>query len=204
MTKIFFVFFSLIASTGFAAGLSVRPSGANGAFANGDIYLIPSDTQSCYMKTSSEPTKTNDVSAKYFQVRNFSISWPDPDADVFISSIQATLQGGGFGSSRAPIIMSSNEIMSLNGTHAQWSAEIPRATLGADGKTVIPSVFTSACAMTFGGISIPAGQDVDFQATAQIEIIGVRRDSQGNEQPISAMMPVTINNMGLNNPPAHP
>ncbi len=170
---------------------------------SGTVYLIPADTQSCYMKYDGTVTvKTNDVSSKYFQLKNFKLVWNNTESVFEVALIQVTLQGSAFSQSSA-MIVSSNEVYSLNSTHGTWSGVIPKAKIDStDGKTVVPSVFNATCPLTIGGISIPQNLDVDFQATGQVQVIGVKRDDQGNEEPVTVTNYFSINNIGLNNNPS--
>lgn len=179
--------------------LSVSYTGAN------TIYLIPSTTQSCYAKTSTDTSTSGDISARYFQVKNPTFTWKKTDADLYIVTVRVTINASQLSGGTFTGIISGSELASLNNTHGLWDGKVSRAASDTV-PTVVPSssntdstLKNAFCPLTFGAVSVVTGQDVDFQATGYVQIIGVQRDNDNNETPVTITTPITVNNIGLQN-----
>jgi hypothetical protein len=177
-----------------------------------NIYLIPADTESCYSKFNPDNLgNSNDVSKKYFQIKNPTFVWKSTKANFYIVAIKVTLNAMQFPGGVYTAILAGNELASLNNSYGEWNGELPAAT-SEDTPTIVPSqdhpdrlnslVF---CPMTFGGISIPDTQDTDFSASGSVQIIGIQRTisngaETGEEVPLTITSSITVNNIGLSTP----
>lgn len=179
-----------------------------------NIYLIPADTESCYSKFNPDNIgNSNDVSKKYFQIKNPTFVWKNTKANFYIVAIKVTLNAMQFPGGVYTAILAGNELASLNNSYGEWDGKLPAATSDDDdGVTIVPSqrypdkkntlVF---CPMTFGGISIPDTQDTDFSAPGSVQIIGIQRTisngaETGEEIPLTITSSITVNNIGLSTP----
>lgn len=138
-------------------------------------YLINASASSCYDITDPNGQLGHSISPMYIGFKDLSIEWNDPDSDLYVVGIEATIHIPGVISYQA--VMAGNELLSLNRTHGQWSGVVPRSQGGK------PSVFTTSCPPRFGDISIRDPHQA-FTVPGTLAIIGFSRDSNGNEKPV--------------------
>ncbi len=185
-----------------ASDLTVTYTGSN------TMYLIPSSTQSCYTQNNPDDVGSADISSKYFQIKNPTFTWVNTDADLYLIAIKVTISASQLNGGSYTGVISGDELASLNNTYGKWDGKIARATVDTTTKAVIPTVVPSSansdatlknpfCSLKYGAVSIVNGQDVDFQATGVMQIIGVQRNDAGEEVPVTITTPFTVSNIGL-------
>jgi hypothetical protein len=144
-------------------------------------YILPQGQVSCYQLAGAQPgdTLVQDVGSNTVQVRNLSISWNEPDADLYVASIVLefeNLEGKSYTGT-----ISGKELASLDGSHGRWNAKIPRSKQGKD------SIFDAACSLTFGNVHDNLDKEKPFTTIGSLKVVGYSRDSQGHEQPVKFM-----------------
>lgn len=161
-------------------------------------YLIPSDTASCVSKYvgTLDPLAgiSRDISSKYFQLKNMTLSYKKINSKFTLVLIQITSNsnylGGDYkceigGDELSVLTFKSGD----SSTYRIWDGIIDPAV---STQLVSSGVVTFNCPITCGGIQ---PEDVDFQSTATIKFIGYETDQNGDETPLSITDSFIIQNL---------
>jgi hypothetical protein len=174
-------------SLSFAAGLNFSSA------SDTQLNLINAKTTSCYAQVF-DPSKSNDIEARYFTLAAPSFSWGLVDFDLHVTGIHFEI---------ADIPQSSVITKDINGDELRGLFNnsdpkrdniIVRAPSGDQ-----PTIFKLMCGLTVGGIMLAQEQDVAFSAPVRVTIEGYAVNDAGHDVEIHHSFQITVVNRGANN-----
>lgn len=158
------------------------------------IYLLPGKSTSCksYADGLTNTTApTQDISGKYFSLKNLSFTWNGSDnftiayLKVSFSSANITIQDFVFTEEE---LMAAVRIDTSTGS-AAWSTNDYNGGIIAAGDTL-----TLSCPLKVGSISVPANQNTQFEINAKVTLVGFFQ-SGSDEIPTSTSQEFTLINL---------
>lgn len=117
-------------------------------------FIIPSSIQSCLNRKQGLIDK--DIASAYFQVPNFTISWPNANEDLYLSFIRIYTEAGS-----DPAISCVISGDALAASYSSWYSSATREAVIPAGTTI-----TLDCPLSCGGISVKGATSLSLTIEA--------------------------------------
>lgn len=158
--------------------------------------LLKTTTTSCYANILAQsPKPTNDIAARYFELKAPQLVWKSAKSDARIYNIRFDLTGGPMGNLTLDI--GGDELRALfNNTNPALDNVIGPAPVDGSGNPV-PITLALMCSLKVGGITVSDAQDVAFDMSGTVTIEGIEREIPGGEETeFSSISTFTVHNRG--------
>lgn len=150
------------------------------------IYLTPVTARSCYLQYDPNGTdRPDDVLENVFALRNFSLTWTDPETDLYIDSIKLIVQDRHFKDGQLEITIEGNELASIDGSYGSWMKSVLHASSPHS-----PSQFVTQCSLLFGGIAPVIDEYFEFKGV--IEVTGFSHNYDGTDTPVKVQKEISL------------
>lgn len=153
---------------------------------NDRAFLIPADASSCKsIKTATATSPpSDDIAGKYFTVRGLKFKWKHTVNRVDIAMVRLKIKNRNLGGGEINCQIAGDELIYL-------------APIGWDG-SILPVAGSSSveqttdCNLRCGGVTT---EKKSFVAGGTIEVIGYMTEPNGDQAPVRASMPFSVENL---------